>query len=92
MTSTKDAVATRTGIRSATGSPVVMLVMATLGFAVNFWAWALISPLGPLFRDNGHLGTLSRVRRRADGRGPGARRVARPDRRSARSPTGTAAG
>lgn len=38
---------------------VVMLAMATLGFALNFWAWALISPLGPLFRKNGDLGTLS---------------------------------
>src|SRR5689334_13961615 len=36
-----------------------MLAMATLGFAVNFWAWALISPLGPLFREKGTLGTLS---------------------------------
>jgi NNP family nitrate/nitrite transporter-like MFS transporter len=33
--------------------------MATVGFAVNFWAWALISPLGPLFRDTGALGTLT---------------------------------
>lgn len=40
-------------------SPWLMLVMATLGFAVNFWAWALISPLGPLFRATGSLGTLS---------------------------------
>jgi MFS transporter, NNP family, nitrate/nitrite transporter len=39
--------------------PVLMLVMATLGFAVNFWAWALISPLGPMFRTNGDLGALS---------------------------------
>ncbi|WP_245623347.1 hypothetical protein [Spirillospora albida] len=31
--------------------PGVMLAMATLGFAVNFWAWALLSPLGPRFRD-----------------------------------------
>jgi MFS transporter, NNP family, nitrate/nitrite transporter len=37
----------------------IMLAMATLGFAVNFWAWALISPLGPLFREQGTLGTLS---------------------------------
>jgi NNP family nitrate/nitrite transporter-like MFS transporter len=36
-----------------------MLGMATLGFAVNFWAWALISPLGPLFREKDTLGTLS---------------------------------
>jgi MFS transporter, NNP family, nitrate/nitrite transporter len=40
-------------------SPGLMLFMATLGFAVNFWAWALLSPLGPLFRDNGALGSLS---------------------------------
>lgn len=36
-----------------------MLTMATVGFAVNFWAWALLSPLGPLFRTNGKLGVLS---------------------------------
>ncbi|QNN54878.1 MFS transporter [Nocardioides mesophilus] len=36
-----------------------MLALATIGFAVNFWAWALVSPLGPLFRENGALGTLS---------------------------------
>lgn len=40
-------------------SPNLMLAMATIGFAVNFWAWALISPLGPLFRDTGALGTLT---------------------------------
>src|SRR6478736_5606220 len=45
--------------RESVGSPWLMLAMATLGFAVNFWAWALISPLGPLFRDTGALGTLS---------------------------------
>src|SRR6188768_261488 len=45
--------------RDGAGSPWLMLAMATLGFAVNFWAWALISPLGPLFRDKGTLGTLS---------------------------------
>ncbi len=28
-----------------------MLVLATLGFLVNFWAWALISPLGATYRD-----------------------------------------
>ena len=42
-----------------TGSPYLMLALATIGFAVNFWAWALLSPLGPLFRDQGTLGTLS---------------------------------
>ncbi|WP_245861967.1 MFS transporter [Phycicoccus duodecadis] len=44
---------------AGTGSPGVMLAMATLGFAVNFWAWALISPLGPLFRSTGSLGALT---------------------------------
>ena len=43
----------------ATRSPWLMLAMATTGFAVNFWAWALISPLGPLFRATGSLGTLT---------------------------------
>ena len=31
--------------------PMVMLGMATLGFAVNFWAWALLSPLGTRYKD-----------------------------------------
>ncbi len=41
------------------GRAYLMLALATIGFAVNFWAWALISPLGPLFREQGTLGTLS---------------------------------
>ena len=40
-------------------SRALMLALATLGFAVNFWAWALLSPLGPLLRDLGTLGSLS---------------------------------
>lgn len=44
-----------------TTSPMLMLVLATVGFALNFWAWALLSPLGPLFRDTGALGTLSQA-------------------------------
>ena len=40
-------------------SRAAMLALATIGFAVNFWAWALISPLGPMFRDQGTLGELS---------------------------------
>ena len=35
--------------------PWAMLVLATIGFAVNFWAWALLSPLGPKFKDVLHL-------------------------------------
>ncbi|MBM7093537.1 MFS transporter, partial [Streptomyces sp. S12] len=33
------------------GRAWLMLALATLGFAVNFWAWALLSPLGPRFHD-----------------------------------------
>ena len=36
---------------SARGRPGLMLLLATVGFAVNFWAWALLSPLGPRFKD-----------------------------------------
>jgi NNP family nitrate/nitrite transporter-like MFS transporter len=35
--------------------PGLMLGLATVGFAVNFWAWALLSPLGPKFKDVLHL-------------------------------------
>ena len=28
-----------------------MLTLATIGFAINFWAWALLSPLGPRYKD-----------------------------------------
>ena len=40
----------------------VMLALATIGFAVNFWAWALLSPLAPRFKDTLHL-TLASSRR-----------------------------
>src|SRR3954453_20014781 len=33
------------------GTGWIMLATATVGFAVNFWAWALLSPLGPRFKD-----------------------------------------
>ncbi|MFL6132148.1 MAG: MFS transporter [Nocardioidaceae bacterium] len=46
-------------VRQTAASPTLMLTIATIGFAVNFWAWALLSPLGPLFREKGTLGTLS---------------------------------
>jgi MFS transporter, NNP family, nitrate/nitrite transporter len=31
--------------------PLLMLGLATLGFALNFWAWALLSPLGAHFKE-----------------------------------------
>ncbi|CAL9355130.1 hypothetical protein SUDANB126_00560 [Streptomyces sp. enrichment culture] len=45
------------GDSSPSGAPVsgrawLMPAMATIGFAVNFWAWALLSPLGPRFEDS----------------------------------------
>ncbi|WP_275290829.1 MFS transporter [Amycolatopsis sp. La24] len=45
MTSTQDRPA-------GAGRPALMLTLATAGFALNFWAWALLSPLGPLFKDS----------------------------------------
>ena len=50
---------TRTNIDEGVRSPGMMLAVATVGFVVNFWAWALLSPLGPLFREQGTLGALS---------------------------------
>lgn len=41
------------------GSPWTMLALATIGSVLNFWAWALLSPLGPLFRSTGQLGELT---------------------------------
>lgn len=44
-----------TTTQATSGRRTVMLAVATLGFAVNFWAWALLSPLGPLLKDSLHL-------------------------------------
>jgi len=33
----------------STPSPTLQLALATIGFAINFWAWALISPLGAAY-------------------------------------------
>ena len=35
----------------ATGQPARMLAVATVGFALTFWAWALLSPLGATLRE-----------------------------------------
>ena len=59
MSSTEDVTTAPPTAQAAPGSAPVMLAVATVGFAVNFWAWALISPLGPLFRQQGTLGSLS---------------------------------
>ncbi|MFZ5852605.1 MAG: MFS transporter, partial [Actinomycetota bacterium] len=40
---------------STTGTPArgagTALAVATVAFGVNFWAWSLISPLAPRYRD-----------------------------------------
>ena len=59
MSSTTAQAGDQSVTRAAGGSPWLMLTLATVGFAVNFWAWALLSPLGPLFRTDGTLGALS---------------------------------
>jgi MFS transporter, NNP family, nitrate/nitrite transporter len=41
---------TVTSESAATRPAAVMLGLATLGFALNFWAWALLSPLGTHFK------------------------------------------
>jgi NNP family nitrate/nitrite transporter-like MFS transporter len=38
-----------------------MLALATIGFAVNFWAWALLSPLAPRFKDALHLSSFQQA-------------------------------
>ncbi|WP_116022342.1 MFS transporter [Thermomonospora umbrina] len=41
--------------------PWIMLLTATVGFAVNFWAWALLSPLGPRFQDELRLSSFEQA-------------------------------
>ncbi|MFE0516216.1 nitrate/nitrite transporter [Streptomyces sp. NPDC058964] len=41
-----------TSVAPVPGRAWLMLALATVGFAVNFWAWALLSPLGPRFKDS----------------------------------------
>src|SRR3954470_5544249 len=39
----------------------VMLALATIGFAVNFWAWALLSPLAVKFTAALHLSSFQQA-------------------------------
>lgn len=41
--------------------PSLMLIMATLGFALTFWAWALLGPLGPALRDQLGLSSIEQA-------------------------------
>ncbi len=61
MTAT-DRIRTAKGAASpTTGQATVMLALATIGFGVNFWAVALLSPLGPRLRDSLHLSSFSQA-------------------------------
>jgi NNP family nitrate/nitrite transporter-like MFS transporter len=39
----------------------VMLGLATIGFTVNFWAWALLSPLGASYRKEFHVSSFGQA-------------------------------
>jgi len=39
----------------------LMLALATVGFALCFWAWALLSPLGPYFKNTLNLSSFSQA-------------------------------
>ncbi len=43
------------------GPATRMLVLATVGFLINFWAWALISPLGSVYRDELRLSAFQQA-------------------------------
>ena len=60
---------------------VRVLVVAMFGFLVNFWAWALISPLGNSYGEALGLTGCAAV---GAGRGPGDRGLARAGSPSAR--------
>ncbi|WP_336206753.1 MFS transporter [Nonomuraea sp. LPB2021202275-12-8] len=36
---------------TTTANRIRALILATVAFAVNFWAWALLSPLGPVYKE-----------------------------------------
>jgi len=55
MTTTATHARTAHEATAGPGRANLMLALATLGFAVNFWAWALLSPLGPGFKLTLHL-------------------------------------
>ncbi|MFJ9775777.1 MFS transporter [Kitasatospora sp. NPDC101157] len=46
---------------ASNGRRAAMLALVTIGFAVNFWAWALLSPLGPRFKDSLHLSAFQQA-------------------------------
>lgn len=47
-----------TDAQSNSTRPALMLAVATVGFAVTFWAWALLSPLGATLREQLQLSSF----------------------------------
>ncbi|MFI7065265.1 nitrate/nitrite transporter [Kribbella sp. NPDC050124] len=47
--------------RSVAARPVVQLAVATTGFLLTFWAWALISPLGARYADQLNLSSFEQA-------------------------------
>lgn len=47
--------------RHSGGGRMLMLAIATVGFAINFWAWALLGPLGPRFKETLGLSSLQQA-------------------------------
>ncbi|MEO9221482.1 MAG: MFS transporter, partial [Mycobacteriaceae bacterium] len=64
MGSTAESAAPDVAAAQPSGPPGLagrMLALATIGFAVNFWAWALISPLGSAYRAEHGLSTVQQA-------------------------------
>jgi MFS transporter, NNP family, nitrate/nitrite transporter len=62
MTTTRTAGSARsTAVPATADRRNVMLLLAMVGFAVNFWAWALISPLGAHVKDTLGLSSLQQA-------------------------------
>ncbi|GAB1640615.1 nitrate/nitrite transporter [Krasilnikovia sp. MM14-A1259] len=60
--STREDRAVAPAVEHDNGGPrALMLTLATIGFAVNFWAWALISPLAPKFQAALHLSSFQQA-------------------------------
>lgn len=58
MSAARGKAANTTVTPSNSTRPALMLVVATVGFAVTFWAWALLSPLGATLREQLQLSSV----------------------------------
>ena len=55
------AVMTATPPPAPSGRAWLMLAIATLGFVINFWAWALLSPLGAKLKESLELSSFNQA-------------------------------